>query len=214
MTEGNKDTALGLGERLRSARKARALTLEQAASSIRLEASVLRALEDERYEVLGAAVFIRGHLKAYARLLGLSEESVLAAYRAADPNADAPAKVTRELEKPLTTTPGPVAIALAVFIAIVAMLLLYMLSGGKESARQSVPVPDSSPTVETTPTLDLSPGVSAPPGAATAEEPGPPPVAAPDPVPAAIPVPPSAVPPPGQAETTPPPEAAPAGNSE
>ncbi len=73
MADGNKETALGLGERLRSARKARALTLEQAAFSIRLEASVLRALEDERYEVLGAAVFVRGHLKAYARLLGLSE---------------------------------------------------------------------------------------------------------------------------------------------
>ena len=71
MTDSNRETALGLGERLRSARKARALTLEQAAFTLRLEASVLRALEDERYAALGAGVFVRGHLKAYAKLLDL-----------------------------------------------------------------------------------------------------------------------------------------------
>ena len=90
MVDGKTETTLGLGERLRSARKARALTLEQAAFSLRLEAGILRALEDERFETLGAAVFVRGHLKAYARLLGLSEEATMTAYRAADPNADAP----------------------------------------------------------------------------------------------------------------------------
>jgi len=193
MAEVNRDTALGLGERLRSARKARALTLEQAASSIRLEASVLRALEDERYEVLGAAVFIRGHLKAYAKLLGLSEETVMTAYRAADPNADAPPKVTRVLEKPLTTTPGPVAIAAAVALAIVAMLLLYLISGGKEPARETVRLPDPSATVETVPTLDPAPGVTATPGVDAAAAPGP-----------------SPVPSPGPTETTRPAEVAPA----
>jgi cytoskeletal protein RodZ len=193
MAEGNKDTALGLGERLRSARKARALTLEQAASSIRLEASVLRALEDERYEVLGAAVFVRGHLKAYAKLLGLSEETVMTAYRAADPNADAPPKVTRVLEKPLTTTPGPVAIAAAVALAIVAMLLLYLISGGKEPARETVRLPDPSATVETVPTLDPAPGMTRTPGVDTAAAPGP-----------------SPVPSPGPTETTRPAEVAPA----
>ncbi len=157
MADGNKDTALGLGERLRSARKARALTLEQAAFSIRLEASVLRALEDERYEVLGAAVFVRGHLKAYARLLGLSEEAVLVAYRASDPNADAPPTVTRELEKPLTTPPGPIAIALAVAFAIVAMLVLYAISGGSDPVPKTAPTLEQFPTVETVPALPVEP---------------------------------------------------------
>ncbi|MSR10099.1 MAG: hypothetical protein EXR82_11380 [Gammaproteobacteria bacterium] len=163
MVDGNQETALGLGERLRSARKARALTLEQAAFSIRLEASVLRALEDERYEVLGAAVFVRGHLKAYARLLGLSEEAILAAYRASDPNADAPPTVTRQLEKPLTTPPGPIAIGLAVAFAIVAMLVLYAISGGPPPVAQTEPALELSPTVETVPTLPTEPLAAATP---------------------------------------------------
>jgi cytoskeleton protein RodZ len=175
MADSNRDTALGLGERLRSARKARAMTLEQAAFTLRLESSVLRALEDEHYEALGAGVFVRGHLKAYARLLGLSEDVVLAAYRAADPNADAPPKVTRELEKPLTTTPGPLAIAVAVVVVILAMLLLYVLSGGQEPA---APVPETGsapgrmPTVDTVPVLETQPVLPVDPGPGSPLEPG------------------------------------------
>ena len=171
MVDGKKDTALGLGDRLRSARKARALTLQQAAFTLRLEESVLRALEDERYEVLGAAVFVRGHLKAYAKLLGLSEEAVMSAYRNSDPNADAPPKVTRELEKPLTTTPGPLVILLAVGFSALAMLLLYVLSTGDELA---VPVtsvePGVVPTIETVPVLETVPMLAAPPPATAASD--------------------------------------------
>lgn len=178
MADGNKETSLGLGERLRSARKARALTLEQAAFSIRLEASVLRALEDERYEVLGAAVFVRGHLKAYARLLGLSEEAILAAYRASDPNADAPPTVTRELEKPLTTPPGPIAIGLAVVFAIVALLVLYAISSGPDPVPKTAPTPELSPTVEIVPALPAEPELPVNPGPGLAAPTTPAPTAA------------------------------------
>ncbi len=199
MADGKNDTALGLGERLRSARKARALTLEQAAFTLRLEVPVLRALEDERYEALGAAVFVRGHLKAYAKLLGLSEEAVLAAYRAADPGADAPPKVTRELEKPLTTTPGPLAIAAAVAFALLAMLLLFFLSAGDgPSPASQAPLPEVPPVMEQAlpiepdpapvpvqeplPTPEAAPPVEPPPAgpeaaAPAAEVPAPPPAA-------------------------------------
>lgn len=159
MVDGKKDTALGLGERLRSARKARALTLEQAAFTLRLEEQVLRALEDERYEVLGAAVFVRGHLKAYAKLLGLAEDTVLSAYRAADPASAAPPKVTREIEKPLTTTPGPATIFAAIVFAIAAMLLLYLLStGGGESVQpafEDTVVPAAAPVIQIVPDLRM-----------------------------------------------------------
>ncbi|MBL8199391.1 MAG: helix-turn-helix domain-containing protein [Chromatiales bacterium] len=158
LADGKSDTALGLGERLRSARKARALTLEQAAFTLRLEVPVLRALEDERYEALGAAVFVRGHLKAYAKLLGLSEEAVLAAYRAADPQADAPPKVTRELEKPLTTTPGPLAILAAVALALLAMLVLYLLGAGTGPAPSGpAPALEALPPGETRPPVGPEP---------------------------------------------------------
>lgn len=143
MADGKMETTLGLGERLRSARKARALTIEQAAYTLKLDISILRALEDERYAVLGAPVFVRGHLKAYARLLDLSEEAVLQAYRAADPAADALPKVAREIEKPLTTSPGPLAILAAVLLALIAMGVIYALGSG--AGPVVAPAGDSAP---------------------------------------------------------------------
>lgn len=130
MADGKLDTALGLGERLRSARKARAVTLEQAAQALKLDPKVLQALEDERYDVLGAPVFVRGHLKAYARLLGLSEQAVLEAYRMADPKSEELPQVARDVEKPLTTSPGPLAMLAAIILALVVMGLLYALGSG------------------------------------------------------------------------------------
>ena len=150
MADGRNDTALGLGERLRSARKARALTLDQAAMTLRVDISVLRALEEERYDALGAAVFVRGHLKAYSRLLGLSEEAVLAAYRAADPAADVPPRVARDVEKPLTTTPGPFALVAAFAFAILAGLAVYTL-GSRSPSSSGLP---AVPAVEETGTTD------------------------------------------------------------
>lgn len=81
--------ALGLGERLRSARKARAISVAQAAEALHLEEDSVRALEEERFEALGAPVFVRGHLRRYAELVGLPTDAVLDAYRAAVPDSDA-----------------------------------------------------------------------------------------------------------------------------
>lgn len=131
--EGRQETALGLGERLRSARKARAMTLEQAAQSLRLEAGVLRALEEDRFAEVGAPVFVRGHLKAYARLLGLTEDAVLGAYRSAVPDSDTPPKVTREREKPLSSGPGPVAIAALVLLVVIIIGFFWSLQGARPS---------------------------------------------------------------------------------
>jgi cytoskeleton protein RodZ len=88
-------TALGIGERLRSARKAKALSVHQVAEVLRLEEPGVLALEEGRFEAMGAPVFVRGHLRRYAQLVGLSPEAVLDAYRAATPGSDAPPALAR-----------------------------------------------------------------------------------------------------------------------
>jgi len=118
---------LGLGERLRSARKARALTLEQVCDALHLDESVILALEDERFETLGAPVFVRGHLKTYARLVGLSPDVVLSAYRAADPESEALPRVGRVTHDRAVTV-NPVSWGVAILAALVVMALgFYVL---------------------------------------------------------------------------------------
>ena len=68
------------GARLRGAREAKGLTIEAAAERLRLNAALVLAMEEERLALLGAPVFVRGHLRNYAALLGLPEEEILAAF--------------------------------------------------------------------------------------------------------------------------------------
>ena len=67
------------GARLRAAREARGLSIEELADRLRLNAALVLAMEQDRFALLGAPVFARGHLRNYAALVGASEEEVMAA---------------------------------------------------------------------------------------------------------------------------------------
>lgn len=78
------------GEWLREKRESLGWPLEQVGQELRILPSVLRALEENRFEVLEAPIFVRGHLRNYARLLGLSVGEVLEAYEASRPTETDP----------------------------------------------------------------------------------------------------------------------------
>jgi cytoskeleton protein RodZ len=62
--------ARGIGARLRGARERRGLTVLQVAEKLHVDAHVLEALEAGDFAALGASVYVRGHLRRYAELLG------------------------------------------------------------------------------------------------------------------------------------------------
>jgi len=68
------------GSRLERQRELAGLTQQQVAEQLNLDAAAVAALERDDYSALGAPVFVRGHLKRYAALLGLDEDEVLGAY--------------------------------------------------------------------------------------------------------------------------------------
>jgi len=67
----------GCGQRLREARETAGLSLDEAASRLRMPIQVVRALEQEDWQRLGAPVFVRGQLRSYARLLGVDLNPLL-----------------------------------------------------------------------------------------------------------------------------------------
>lgn len=64
------------GERLRRAREEKGLSQEEACKHLRLSTSYMRALEQDDYERLPEAPFIKGYLRNYARFLGLPAEEL------------------------------------------------------------------------------------------------------------------------------------------
>ena len=73
----DRAAAVSSGDVLRKAREALGLSLEEVASELRLSAYQIRALEKDDYDDLPGATYVRGYLRAYARLLNLNEERIV-----------------------------------------------------------------------------------------------------------------------------------------
>jgi cytoskeleton protein RodZ len=75
MSESRSDER-GVGARLRSARERRRMTILQAAERLHVDPHVLEALESDNFAALGAPVYLKGHLRHYAELVGESPEAL------------------------------------------------------------------------------------------------------------------------------------------
>lgn len=72
------------GAQLRTAREGLGLSIEEVADRLRLNEALVLAMEEDRFGLLGAPVFARGHLRNYAALVGASEREVLDAFDVGD----------------------------------------------------------------------------------------------------------------------------------
>ena len=64
---------LRLGPSLRQAREARRLTLEDIAATTRISLRYLTAIENSRFDIFVGAIYAIGFVRAYARMVGMSE---------------------------------------------------------------------------------------------------------------------------------------------
>jgi len=89
----------GIGARLRSARERKRLSILQAAERLHVDPDILEALETDDFAALGAPVYVKGHLRHYAELVGESPEALFELY----------SQGTRMPPPDLTRVPKPVA---------------------------------------------------------------------------------------------------------
>lgn len=72
-----------LGQKLREAREARKISIEEIASSTKIVPRYIEALEADRFDLMPGGFFVKAMIRVYARAVGLNEEEVVAQYRAA-----------------------------------------------------------------------------------------------------------------------------------
>ena len=74
-----RELTLGPGKNLQKAREALNLTSEEIAAALHLDPNVVDAIESEEYNRL-PQVYMRGYIRAYARIVGLDPEPLVAVY--------------------------------------------------------------------------------------------------------------------------------------
>jgi len=126
-----------IGEILREERQRHRLSIEKLAAKTRIKKKYLQALENNQFEQLPAATFVKGYIKIYAQLFGFDHQPLIALLRRDFKESVKGQLVPREFIKPVLKKRqvwGPatfVVVGLALtFITLISYVGLqwYMLS--------------------------------------------------------------------------------------
>jgi cytoskeleton protein RodZ len=152
------------GARLRREREAQGIGHQQAAESLNLDPAVLTHLEANDFAALGAPVFVKGHLRRYASMLGLAEDEILSMYDRSKQQLGEPSLVPKSrLEMaPVRGKPRwPWVVGGAATFFVAAGLIAYLSEHG-------LPWIGTNPDEASAPVLQEVPATTAPGSAAAA----------------------------------------------
>ncbi len=126
-----------IGAAMRAARENLGYSLDQVSRETRVHLSHLRAIEDMTPNLLGAPVYAKGYIKAYARFLGKDEQTTLDRYLSECAILKDPEK--QEIAPPATSKSRklPVAVPMLgiLIVALVAGGAFVLLSSGDKQAQ-------------------------------------------------------------------------------
>ena len=122
-TEAKVEGPLG-GERLAEARRAKQISVLEIAKELHVEETKIRALESNDFDVLGAPVFAKGHLKKYSQLVGIDHDDVLADYYRLTRSQEMPPVIVNRKKPRREVSPGPL---IAAIVVLVVVALAYWL---------------------------------------------------------------------------------------
>lgn len=160
------------GKAFREAREARGYTVDEVAARLKLPARYIQALEDDDFAGLPEPTFVRGYVRAYARLLRLDEEAMLAScvrleIRAPRPlvGPDGNAAPTTRLA---SASRGPSFRGSQSRIrphhwiagAVLGAIAVFWVAGGRQDDPATLPVADAAPA-PAVPTVPLPPPTTA-----------------------------------------------------
>ncbi|MEY3338113.1 MAG: hypothetical protein RL245_1105 [Pseudomonadota bacterium] len=168
-----------IGQRLTRYREAMGLTTAAAAARLHCDESIIIALEADRFAEIGARVFVQGHLRRYADLIGAPTAELLADFSAEGVALAAP-DLTKIPRAPIPAVNSQAwarrlgIVAAAVVIAVAAWWILQ----GAGVSNSSIPAAEKMPLTEeaastsvelptaTNETAVVEPSVVAPPAVA------------------------------------------------
>lgn len=159
------------GERLRREREMRGVSLDEISAATKIGTRLLRAVEDEQFDLLPGGIFNKGFVRAYAKYLGIDEEAAVADYLSASGHGDPDLRVlaaqtaSGSYNRADTLNTSPSRPASFPFIPVLILIVVVTAASGawhiyqdrqrnlevKQKPAQSVSPAATAPAPETTP---------------------------------------------------------------
>ncbi len=112
--------SMGPGDRLQAARLENGMSIEDVAARMHLSVSILKAIEDNNFDDITAPIFVKGYLRAYARIVSLGEDEMIHQYLNYYSDEDPPISPTSHLTPELS--PDDARIKWTTFLVVVGLL--------------------------------------------------------------------------------------------
>ena len=116
------------GQRLAVARRDRKMDIAAVATELHIDADKVRALEENRFDDLGASVYTKGYLRRYANFVGVSTDDVFAEYYELTRSDGVPPMVIARKKQPREWSLGPWIVGVVV-LAVLGALAYWWFSG-------------------------------------------------------------------------------------
>jgi len=154
------------GQKLKSEREKRAITLEQISSSTKIGKRMLQALEEENFNQLPGGIFNKGFVRAYARHVGLDEDQAITDYLQASgqddvakPDTEVEAKtVPEEPREPSASWQIPWGWLAAILLLLAVALSLWNRRQHKNDAHPQSPAPTATEKLTANPSAGANAG--------------------------------------------------------
>jgi cytoskeletal protein RodZ len=143
MDETEADDVVTVGQRLREAREAKGLSIEDIAASTRIPTRHLSSLETSEWDKLPAATYSVGFAKNYAGAVGLDRAEIADALRTEMGGVARPTTIYPEVYEaadPARTMPKGLVFGALALLAIVIIGLTWMSNRSLESDETAAPV--------------------------------------------------------------------------
>lgn len=115
------------GEILSSQRKVKNISLKRASAKLLIKKEHLQSLENEDWQSLPEATFVKGYITTYAKFLGLDPAKVLALYRREYDESKYPKKYSSQKDVTKGHLITPARVKNAVFLIAAIAFILYIV---------------------------------------------------------------------------------------
>ena len=126
--EENKDE-ISCGEWLANKRSEKELSVNQVAREIKIEPHVIKMIENNDFESIGAPVFVKGYLRQYSELVGLDPDLIIEKYSAINSVEDSPPIVNDSVDQISKYVLTPKIILIAIFVILISFGVLATVFG-------------------------------------------------------------------------------------
>jgi cytoskeleton protein RodZ len=143
-----RPTGIGPGERLQAARIKMGLSLGDVATRMHLSANIVEAIEDNNFEEMTAPIFVKGYLRAYARIVSLDEDDMIDQYINFYSEEDPPISSTSNVASELSVADARVKWTTYTVVLIIGVSLAAWLWNKEQSGEAPISLDTQSSSIE------------------------------------------------------------------